>query len=151
TGTFEEYQFWEVGSWRKKHAILRKDGARSMGCNVFSPDGKMLALRYSVSEVRLVDPDTGREFARLPPAGCPYPFRPDGSQLMTYTGRDNTIQVWDLRLIRRQLAELGLDWDVPAYPPPTADNSRPLHVKVLPPEPLPPSKELDAQAYLERG
>jgi tetratricopeptide (TPR) repeat protein len=28
------------------------------------------------------------------------------------------IQVWDLRSLRRQLAELGLDWDLPPYPPP---------------------------------
>jgi len=87
----------------------------------------------------------------LPTAGCPYCFSPDGSQLMTYAGRECAIQVWDLLLIRRELAELGLDWDMPAYPPPTAGNYKPLHVKVLPPEPPPPSKELDAQAYLERG
>jgi tetratricopeptide (TPR) repeat protein len=151
TGTFEEYGFWEVGSWHKKHAVVRADAARSTGLNVFSPDGRMLALRYSVSEVRLVDPETGREFARLLAAGCPYCFSPDGSQLITYAGRERAIQVWDLRLIRRELAELGLDWDVPAFPPPTADNYKPLHAKVLPSEPLPPSKELDAEAYVERG
>jgi eukaryotic-like serine/threonine-protein kinase len=150
TGTFAEYRFWEVGSWQKKHAVLREDASRSVGLIVFAPDSKMVALLHSVSGVRLVDPDTGREFARLPAAGCPYCFSPDGSQLITYAGRDGAIQVWDLRLIRSQLAAMGLDWDLPAYAPPS-EIARPLRVQVLATEPLPPSKELDAQAYLERG
>jgi tetratricopeptide (TPR) repeat protein len=45
---------------------------------------------------------------------------------------------------------MGLDWDLPPYPPPP-ESAKPLRVQVLPPEPLPPSKELDAKAYFERG
>jgi len=40
---------------------------------------------------------------------------------------------------------------LPPYPPLPSASAKPLRVKVLPPEPLPPSKELDAQAHLERG
>ncbi|HEV3202784.1 MAG TPA: tetratricopeptide repeat protein, partial [Gemmataceae bacterium] len=79
-----------------------------------------------------------------------YCFSPDGSQLVTYAGRGGAFQVWDLRLIRRQLAEMGLDWDLPPYPTPP-ESAKPLRVQVLPPEPLPPSKELDAKAYFERA
>jgi tetratricopeptide (TPR) repeat protein len=104
-----------------------------------------------MTEVQLVDPATGREFARLPAAGTPYCFSPDGSQLVTDAGRDGAFQVWDLRETRRQLKEMGLDWDRPSYPAPTPDNGRPLRVRVLAAEPLPPSNELDAQAYRERG
>ena len=151
TGTFAEYRFWEVGSWQKKHGLPRENAGKSPGWIVFSPDGKMLAVLHSMTEVRLVDPATGREFARLPTAGGPYCFSPDGSQLVTYAGRDGAFQVWDLRLIRRQLKEMDLDWDLPPYPPPPAESAKPLRVKVLAAEPPPPSKELDAEAYFERG
>jgi WD40 repeat protein len=43
-------------------------------------------------------------------------FTPDGSRLVVTT-EGQGIQVWDLRLIRQQLAGIGLDWDMPAYPP----------------------------------
>ena len=120
-GTVAEYRFWEVGSWQKKHGLPRENAGKSVGWIVFSPDGKMLAVLHSMTEVRLVDPATGREFARLPTAGGPYCFSPDGSQLVTYAGRDGAFQVWDLRLIRRQLKEMDLDWDLPPYPPPPSE------------------------------
>jgi eukaryotic-like serine/threonine-protein kinase len=151
TGTFAEYRFWEVGSWQKKHCLPRNNAGQAIGWIVFSPDGKMAALLDGVSGVRLVDPETGREFAHLPAAGSPHCFSPDGSQLVTDLGKGGSFQVWDLRLIRQELAEIGLDWDLPPYSPPASDNGKPLRVKVLAAEPLPPSPELDARAYLERG
>lgn len=43
----------------------------------------------------------------------------------------HTVQLWDLSTIRRRLAELDLDWDLPAFPPSAdTDNRRPLQVKV---------------------
>jgi WD40 repeat protein/tetratricopeptide (TPR) repeat protein len=151
TGTAAEYRFWEVGSWNKKHGLPRENAGQSPGWIVFSPDGQVLALLHGMTEVRLVDPATGRELARLPAAGTPCCFSPDGSQLVTYGGRDGAFQVWDLREIRRQLKEMGLDWDRSSYPPPSSDSARPLRVRVLAAEPPPPSNELDAQAYRERG
>jgi tetratricopeptide (TPR) repeat protein len=150
TGTFSEYRFWEVGSWRKRHALPREKGVKTVGWIVFSPDAKMLAVLHGVSEVHLVDPATGRPFACLPTSGGPYGFSPDGSHLVTDAGRDGAFQVWDLRLIRRQLAKMDLDWDLPPHPPP-AEDAKPLRVKVLSAERPPPSAELDARAHLERG
>jgi WD40 repeat protein len=149
-GTFAEYRFWEVGSWQKKHTLPRENAGKSRGWIVFSPNGMMLAVLHNMSEVRLVDPASGRKFARLPTAGYPYCFSPDGSQLVTHAGRGGAFHVWDLRLIRSRLKEMDLDWDLPAYPPPPPERATPLRVKVLPAEQPPPSKELDAQAYLER-
>jgi tetratricopeptide (TPR) repeat protein len=111
----------------------------------------MLAVLHALKEVWLVNPTTGRPFARLPGAGSPYGFSPDGSQLVTYDGRDGSFQVWDLRLIRQELAEMGLDWDLPPYPPPPDAGAKPPRVKVLLPEPLPASDVLDAEAHVERG
>ena len=79
------------------------------------------------------------------------------------------LRVWDLRRIRARLAELGLDWDAPPYPPEPEDNHRvppPLQLTILGGELLSdPAKlaeydrgvtmarllanPLDAQAHLE--
>jgi len=150
-GTYAEYRFWEVGSWQRKHALPRANAARSIGWIAFASDSKMLAVLHGVSDVQLVDPTTGREFARLPGTGSPYCFSSDGSQLVTHGGREGAIQVWDLRLIRKQLQELDLDWDLPPYPPPSVETTTRLRMQVLPAKPLPPAADLDAQAYQERG
>jgi WD40 repeat protein len=108
TGTFLEYRCWEVGSWQQKHCLPRENA--SLGWITFSPDGKMMAILHGVSALRLVDPGTGREIATVP-AGMPYCFSSDGSQLVTFAGREGAFQVWDLRLIRQQLKDMDLDWD----------------------------------------
>ena len=42
-------------------------------------------------------------------------FSPDGSRLVVSTNDGPAVHVWDLRAIRRDLADMGLDWDAPAY------------------------------------
>jgi serine/threonine protein kinase/WD40 repeat protein/tetratricopeptide (TPR) repeat protein len=150
-GTAVEYSFWEVGSWQKRYSLARENAGKTRGWIVFAPDSKMVALLHGVSEVRLVDPGTGHEFARLPAGGTPYCFSPDGSQLVTYAGRTGAMHVWDLRLIRRQLQEMDLDWDLPPYPPPSPEDTKPLRLTVVAGERPPPSNALRAEAHLERG
>jgi eukaryotic-like serine/threonine-protein kinase len=124
-----EPRLWAVDSW--------VEGPRLAGTEplAFSPDSKLLAVETGHGSVRLVAPDTGLEFARLEDpdqsrARC-ISFSPDGSQLVT-TNRDSpSIHVWDLRLIREQLATMGLDWELPAYAPaPKVDETQPLRVQV---------------------
>src|SRR5262249_40822881 len=110
TGTFADYRIWEVDSWQQKHVLPRENPGNTIGLIIFSPDSKVLAILHNMTEVRLVDPTTGRYFAQLPTAGGPHCFSPDGSQLVTYCGPDGSFQVWDLRLIRKQLKEMDLDW-----------------------------------------
>jgi WD40 repeat protein/tetratricopeptide (TPR) repeat protein len=150
TGTSAEYRIWEVGSWQRNLIVPRDKAARDHGWSAFAPDSKLLALSHLASELRLVDPVTGREFARLP-TGAPYGFSADGSQLVTNVGKGDSFHVWDLRLIRRQLREMDLDWNLPPYPPPPDEVVKPLRVTVLPAEPLSPSKQLDAEALIQRG
>jgi tetratricopeptide (TPR) repeat protein len=61
-------------------------------------------------------------------------FSPDGARLVVTTNDPTScVHAWDLRIVRRRLAEMGLDWDAPAYPdddPARADLPPlpPLHV-----------------------
>jgi tetratricopeptide (TPR) repeat protein len=44
-------------------------------------------------------------------------FSPDGTKLVTVSnGSGKGNHVWDLRLVRQRLTNMGLDWDSPAFP-----------------------------------
>jgi tetratricopeptide (TPR) repeat protein len=119
---------WAVDSWQAGPHI-------GGGLCAFTPDSKLLAVETGHAVVRLVDPDTGREYARLEDpnqhrAGS-IAFSPDGTQLVTTTGDSPSVHVWDLRTIREQLTKMDLDWDLPAYPPaPKVNKSQPLRIQV---------------------
>ena len=102
------------GSWREGPQI-------GGGAFAFSPDGTLLAVDTGHGAVRLVDPDTGREYARLenPNQDRAFflSFSPDGTQLVITGGDNQPLHVWDLRAIRKQLAKMGLDWALPPYSP----------------------------------
>jgi WD40 repeat protein len=130
TGAREEYRFWKVGSWEIAHAVPREHAGDMYGCMVFSPDGRTLALvRGRNSDLKLVEADTGREWATLD-AGEPLCFSPRGNWLVT-SEADGLLRLWDLRRIRQQLTTLKLDWDAPLGEPekPFA-SEKPLKVTV---------------------
>lgn len=120
-----ECRLWEVGSWQLAKIIPNPASLIGVKAAVFSPDGKVLAIGYSSRVVRLVVPSSGQELATLANADGldPYSmaFSADGSELAVGSNTGG-IQVWDLRLLREELAKLALDWDQPPYPAP----SRPL-------------------------
>jgi serine/threonine protein kinase/WD40 repeat protein len=114
------YRLWAVGSWKEGPLLDTAPYTRF----AFSPDSKLLAVETGFGVLRLVEVETGREIARLE---NPYQeraehicFSPDGTRLVT-NAEQKSLHVWDLRAIRRELAELGLDWDLPAYPPEPAE------------------------------
>jgi tetratricopeptide (TPR) repeat protein len=81
---------------------------------------------------RLVELDTGREVARLEDpeqSVLQATFSPDGTKLVLEAR--NGLRVWDLRRIRAELAEMGLDWKASSYPPVnSAKQTLPLSVTV---------------------
>ena len=73
----------------------------------------------SRTALRLVETQTGTTLAHLE---CPtiqvaasVAFSPDGSKLVVSTEDKPAVHVWDLRMIRRHLVGMGLDWKAPAY------------------------------------
>jgi WD40 repeat protein len=113
-GTGIEYAFFEVPTWRLRYRVARDHGGNHGGQVAFTRDGRLAAIAQSRPLIDLIDPDTGHRLATLEP---PNPtaigslvFTPDGSHLAAES--NNTIQLWDLRRIREQLATMGLDLDL---------------------------------------
>jgi WD40 repeat protein len=129
TSTWQECRVWSVGAW--------KEGRRFAGqLHAFSPDGALAAVSTKDGAVTLVDVEGGREYARLEDPNQdrgPAYFSPDGAIIVTVCDATASIHVWDLRLIRRELAGRGLDWELPPYPP-TAPVDGPLRVTMVGPE-----------------
>ena len=115
TGGQSDYRFWEVGSWKPGPVIERKNPGLYHGPLAFSGDGRMLAIAPSQHQVLLFDLVNQRELTTLTAADahtlsrlC---FNHDGSELAASTG-NHVVQLWDLRSIGRQLASMGLDWNL---------------------------------------
>ncbi len=104
-------RLWEVGTW----TLLREFDPESRLIS-FSPDGTLLAS-CAKDRVRLYDPATGRRLATFETPGQGtenHPaFSPDGRQLAMTADLSHAILIWDLALIRSELATMGLDWGGP--------------------------------------
>jgi WD40 repeat protein len=118
-GGYTQYWLLDTRSWQCFAPIQRDLSSDLPASLTFSPDSRTLAIAWSARAVRLIEPSTHRQIATLespePVAiGC-LTFSPDGTQLAV--GRwDHLIALWDLRLIRKELASMKLDWDLPPYP-----------------------------------
>jgi serine/threonine protein kinase/WD40 repeat protein/tetratricopeptide (TPR) repeat protein len=120
-------RLWKVSSWG--------EGPHVGGIVfTFSADSKVLAVASRSGAVRLLDPATGGEFARLedPEQDGAYwlEFSPDGTKLVV-NGEAQALHVWDLRTIGQQLAQRKLPWNLPLPP---ANELLPTTPKRLPGE-----------------
>jgi hypothetical protein len=123
TGTPEEYRFHSVVTWQPGR-VIRTDG-NGTGHLAFALESDLLATNPAPGIVRLLRASTGEELATFPGGPIQHLSR-DGSLLVTTTA------VWNLRLVRQRLVELGLDWDLPPYrEPDLAGIAMPLRVEVL--------------------
>jgi WD40 repeat protein len=109
---------WEIGTWQPG-GTLPRPSARPLFLTP-SPDGSVL-VSTETGPPRFFHPETGKELATLEAprnygGSAGSRFSPDGAWLAVSTG-NHTIHMWDLRAIRRGLAALDLDWELPAYPP----------------------------------
>jgi len=134
TTAAEGYRFRKAGSWEPGPVLALGRGETRIVALGAARDGSLQAAASARSAVQLRDA-SGNELATLT---CPeqeeifgMSFSPDG-RLLAIRCDNQIVHVWDLGRLRRELACLGLDWDLPAYPPeaPTAD-------------PLPPSGRVE--------
>jgi WD40 repeat protein len=106
-------RLWAVDSWNEGPPI---GGVRF----AFSPDSALLAVETGTGVIALVNPGTGREYVRLEDPNQHRAnllrFSSEGTRLVTINIDDNSLHVWDLQAVRRELADLGLDWDMPPWP-----------------------------------
>jgi WD40 repeat protein len=108
---------------------------RFSGRGQFSPDSRLLAVETGKGVIRLIDIASGHDLAQLEDPrqdGALYHlFSPDGTRLVTLgKGREGGIHVWDLRALRAELKELGLDWDPPEYAPAPTAPKLPLRLEI---------------------
>jgi WD40 repeat protein len=127
------YYFWRVGTWKRSLGIPCPDH-RWTAPPAFTRDGRLMALHMSEQQILLAEAATGRAIAHLntlqPLNPAPLAFSADGTRLVASTNQ-STLLLWDLRAVRTELAERGLDWDQPAFPPSTArEQQRPSQIKV---------------------
>jgi serine/threonine protein kinase/WD40 repeat protein len=115
-----EYCFWEVASWTPTRRIPQPAGNDFAPMMAFSRDGRLFAGTHTRNKIRLHNAATGEVLADLEApksttiTGLALNF--DGTLLASSESAD-VFRLWDLRLIRQRLAELGLDWNQPPYPP----------------------------------
>jgi WD40 repeat protein len=126
-------QLWHAGTWEHATEFERS----GLGGHAFSPDSKLLVAERGDGAVGLFSTVTGRTLAVLenPEQGRAgaAAFSPDGTRLVLSSRDHTTVDVWDLRELRKRLRELDLDWAADPYPPATqpADLSlSPLEVKI---------------------
>jgi serine/threonine protein kinase/WD40 repeat protein len=129
-------RLWSVGTWNEGPKL-----GNSASIGVFSVDGSLLALQDEPGVVRLVVPDTGKEISRLtaPEATrlVPLCFTRDMRRLVCRGGESESLCIFDLGLIRAQLATMELDWDAPSYPIESDAVPAPLAVRIVGPDQLP--------------
>jgi WD40 repeat protein len=127
----------QVGTWKEGPGTPVADGP---GAVAFSPDGALFVGQKNDEAVHLVDAASGKTLVHL---GLPEQsrcwfaaFSPDGTQLLLQAADHHHVYAWDLRALRRHLADLALDWNAPPLPPAPAGPRRlPPVVTVKPIDP----------------
>ena len=107
----------------------------------FPPIPRIVAIDHPSNSyqgsVALIEVATGRELARFDdPDGArasQIVFSPDGTQLIASLLDQPLVRIWDLRAVRRRLAELDLDWS----PPPAWGTATPSPAPDFTPRPPP--------------
>jgi hypothetical protein len=125
-------RIWRTGTWQEGPAL----GGPYLISGAFAQEGELLSLSDAPGVVRLIQTATGKEVARLTGPEqtrlLPQCFTPDGSLLITQGTESEALHIFDLRAIRQQLRELGLDWSDEPLPAPAEEAPRaPLDIRVV--------------------
>jgi hypothetical protein len=121
-GTAPTVKVWDADTG-KLEKELPVEGSSTVG---FSPDGCWLATTGGGCRLWRVDSWEVPVQSRLYPQ-C---FTPDGARLITWAQDALALQIWDLRAIGQQLADIGLDWDLPYEPANDTKPAPPLQIRL---------------------
>jgi WD40 repeat protein/tRNA A-37 threonylcarbamoyl transferase component Bud32 len=131
TGAVEECVGWDARTWTPVWRIARENPGGTRASIAVTSDMALGALTITPQKIRLFEPATGNELATLEP---PEPrtinwleFSPDGTRLAAVTFT-RVLHVWDIGMIRRDLATMNLDWDGPQPSPAQITAARPVEV-----------------------
>lgn len=144
TGVPTEYQLWKTGTWEPGPIIRRERSGVWPGNQSFSGDGSLWAISRARQTVNVLRTSSAEELFQIDLRSANdhgqeviLAFSDDGTQLAVIS-KLQSLDILNLRSIRAELVRLGLDWDLPAYPPAPANlpditsvtinsqNSRPL-------------------------
>ncbi len=139
TGDTQYFRFYDTESWQPGPQINRAAGSAALA---YSPDGQIIAAAHSSRIVRLFDAGTLAELASLEPRSpgliSTLAFSPNGAFLAI--GTENRVtNIWNLKLVRQGLRNIGLDWDLPEIE--SDQVSPPLKMTVERADPPSPSEE----------
>ena len=127
-----EVRAWRVGTWEAAHGLALDRSSSAPTGLAASPDGRALAVSISQDAVRLLDAASFAEIGTLsaPETGLigSIRFSPDSAMLAFWAS--HLVHLWDLRRLRKELAEVGLDWDALPYPDAPEVAPRPRRVEV---------------------
>ena len=107
------WELLETTSWSAKIRL-----GNSMSLISFSPDSAIVTIEHDfesrAGSVTLVESSSGRELAQIDDPddarAAEIVFSPDGTQMIATLFDQPLVRIWNLRSVRRRLAELGLDW-----------------------------------------
>ncbi len=136
SGTGKEYRFWEVGTWQPGRIFPREEQRTTVPSPMaFALDRRLLAITPTSRDVQLIDLTNGELLATLHAPNAQFIswlcFSPDSSHLAV-ANENHSMQLWDLRLLRERLSDLGLDWPLPPYAPPS-ETAAPVSSLRVPP------------------
>jgi WD40 repeat protein len=107
-----EIRFYDVGTLRIEHSILRHPSRPLVPEFAFMRGSSLCAVTLPPDEILIVDSKTGAELALLPARSCilwSVSFSPD-DRFLVATSSDHRLLIWDLLKLRHELGQLGLDW-----------------------------------------
>jgi WD40 repeat protein len=111
---------WRTESWE----LLRRSPVQG-SLRGFSPDGRFLVISTAPTSLRLIDTATLKEVATLEPPESystkSIAFSPEGSLLAQFTNRNGVVHLWDLRILRMELAAMGRDRSFPPFAKATSE------------------------------
>ena len=118
------YRLWETNSWTPGMRVPRS--GPDVVAMALSHRGGLVAMRSGQTSIQLRDLATGEVLATLQSPLRSHvtqvAFSPDDTQLAVAHWGTRELLVWDLRILREELAKMGMDWARPPFPP-EADNS----------------------------